>query len=80
MKALIRLSAYFASILVLAAALLFTYAFYGSRMFQSQEFDLLHFGGVSFPLAILYLYLVRAMLIGSWSLSPSSNDSEDSAD
>lgn len=63
-----RVLALFAALIVLIAAASFTYSFYGSILFQSQEYDLLHFGAVSFPVVIAILYFVRVAIMGTWSI------------
>ena len=64
----VRVLAFFAALNSLIAAASFTYSFYGSSLFQLQEYDLLHFGAVSFPIVIAILYFVRVMIVGTWSM------------
>jgi len=63
-----RILALIAALIVLIAAASFTYSFYGSSLFQTQEYDLLHFGAVSFPIVIAILYFVRVVIVGKWSM------------
>ena len=78
MRSTVRIAAIVAAIVLFTTASSFTYAFYGSDTFAVQRFNLLHFGGVSFPIILAVLYFIRVAILGDWDLSPPSlhSDSE----